>query len=785
MYSFTYDKETGGILLNTASFAPTNETRPVYDRELDILGFDRYFSYEKNDNAPYMWAENQNYYYRGKHIAQTKGGSLYTPPELVIFDDSPEPDHAPLQPVDIPAMVEKNRPIIEKIAADTIKKIYNVFTKYHNKIDVSYVAFSGGKDSVVVLDLVQRALPHNQFKVLFGDTNMEFPTTIDLVSDIEKFCKKENIDFYTASAHMPASQSWDIFGPPARRVRWCCTVHKTAPVINKLCELYDLKAIHAMMITGVRGEESPSRGKYEELSKDEKLPGQYSFHPILDWSAAEVYTYIYANNLLMNQAYKYGFNRIGCIMCPNSSEKHEYIKRECFPEKVDFFCNKIISNSKKDLSGANAKHFLEIGGWKTRLSGRELKLAQDELFDFEEKPNHLIFTARNLKPDWITWYKTLGDLQECSKHEYKLEYHGTTRKCILKQQDQDNLTIFEIEKPERTKNSIEFTYYFKSILAKTQYCIQCMSCVAACPSRYIQMANGKLSISDQCVRCHSCLKLLNGCLYYNSIKGSRSMKATGINRYLSVGVDAEWIKKYLKDQSYEPGNRKTDVMYSMLNDAGVTFRKQLTNFGKFIQMQDINSPDTWALLLCNLAYTPAFGWYIHHIPFSERYEESQLQIDLGEDSNKSDGGKKARGEFWNGFKVILDSNTAFKEIGLGIPEIIATTNKNGEIKKRMLSITRHPWENPNPLVILYSLYKFAQACNGYYQFSLTRLLNHDLESDGISPTEIFGIDREKMQRIVTGLSANYSEYVNGSFTLGLDHITLNSEKTSQDILDLF
>ena len=40
-----------------------------------------------------------------------------------------------------------------------------------------YVAFSGGKDSVVTLDLVQRALPHNSFKVLFGDTGMEFPDT--------------------------------------------------------------------------------------------------------------------------------------------------------------------------------------------------------------------------------------------------------------------------------------------------------------------------------------------------------------------------------------------------------------------------------------------------------------------------------------------------------------------------------------------------------------------------------------------------------------------------------
>ncbi len=92
-----------------------------------------------------------------------------------------------------------------------------------------------------------------------------------------------------------------------------------------------------MMITGVRGDESTSRAEYDELSLGKKMPGQHSFHPLLEWSSAEVFLYIYSQELPMNTAYKYGFNRVGCIMCPNSSEKHEYIKKQCFPETVDFF----------------------------------------------------------------------------------------------------------------------------------------------------------------------------------------------------------------------------------------------------------------------------------------------------------------------------------------------------------------------------------------------------------------------------------------------------------------
>ena len=103
----------------------------------------------------------------------------------------------------------------------------------------------------------------------------------------------------------------------------------------------------------------------------------------------------------------------------------------------------------------------------------------------------------------------------------------------------------------------------------------------------------------------------------------------------------------------------------------------------------------------------------------------------------------------------------------------------------MISIMRMPWQNPNPLVILYSLYKFAEACGDYYQFTLSRLLNYDIDSDGISPTKIFGLDCNQMEKILNGLTINYPDFINASFTLDLDNITLNSEKTSQDVLSLF
>ena len=776
MYSYDWDEETGGLLLNSAQQKMSKEPRPVYYKELDILGFDKYWNYAKDDSAPYMWAEANNYWYHGRKVASVKGGTLYTAPELVLLEE-PEPDGKPLIPVNIPLMVAKNHTILEALVQDTIKKVFNIYISYRKKVDIFYVAFSGGKDSVVALDIVQRALPHNEFKVVFGNTDMEFPTTTELVQKLSRKCSDEGIEFLEAASNMTSKESWNIFGPPARKVRWCCTVHKTAPVINMLSDKFANGKLRCVMITGVRGDESVSRSGYDEMSMGKKMAGQYSFHPILEWSSAEIYLYIYSQGLLLNDAYKYGFNRVGCIMCPNSSEKHEYIKRQCFPELVDEYCERITQNSAKDLSGDNAKIFLETGGWKSRLSGRELKFSEEDRFQLNETPAYLKFSVNKLNPVWKTWYKTMGIIEENSG-EIMLEYNGVWRKC--RESEDKNGGLIEIENLGNSKNSIEFIFLFKSVLAKSQYCIFCKTCVAECPHRNISMSDGKITISDKCIKCHECLKILSGCLYYNSIRGSKAMKSLkGINKYLSVGVDAEWINSFIDDNSFEPGNRKTDVMYGFMTDAGIVAKRKLTSFGELITRMGTSDANSWALMLCNLAYTPAFQWYIKNIPFNETYYERQLDIDMGEDTTK-----KAKSEFWNGFKTILDTNEAFKEIGLGIPDITVKQTTAGE-KKSMNSLVRQPWQDPDPRVILYSLYKFAEACGDYYHFTLRRLLDHDVDSAGISPTQIFGTDSDSMQQILIGLSINYPEFINVSFTLDLDKIDLVNTKSSSDVLELF
>jgi phosphoadenosine phosphosulfate reductase len=91
----------------------------------------------------------------------------------------------------------------------------------------------------------------------------------------------------------------------------------------------------------------------------------------------------------------------------------------------------------------------------------------------------------------------------------------------------------------------------------------------------------------------------------------------------------------------------------------------------------------------------------------------------------------------------------------------------------------------DPRVVLYGLFKFAEKCNDYKEFTLAMLLNDSIDRDGISPTRIFGLDREDMTPLLLGLTAKYPEFITASFTHDLEKITLAEDKSSADVLKLF
>ena len=189
------------------------------------------------------------------------------------------------------------------------------------------------------------------------------------------------------------------------------------------------------------------------------------------------------------------------------------------------------------------------------------------------------------------------------------------------------------------------------------------------------------------------------------------------------------------------------------------------------------------MLLCNLVYTPEFKWFIKNIGPNETYTPDQIKFML-EGIMENDSKGLGRRNIVDALKMFLVKTPFGAEIGLGDCEYQEKVSTSGVETITLNSFRRSSWKNPEPKVILYSLYKFSEACGDYKQFTLTRLLNHEIESDGISPTQIFGLDRKTMERILSGLANNYPDFISVSFTLDLDNINLK-DKTSEDVLSLF
>ena len=289
------------------------------------------------------------------------------------------------------------------------------------------------------------------------------------------------------------------------------------------------------------------------------------------------------------------------------------------------------------------------------------------------------------------------------------------------------------------------------------------------------------------------------------------MTGKKVSGYAGHGPQAQWLNIFIKYKG-EPDfwdndgdglvrNKKKDMFRDFLKDAGVVaynknapgdkYTKYIpTDFGKTIIKLGANNDTAWALMLCNLVYTPDYNWYTLNLDLNRIYTPEELKLLLKDElpNDASDHGKE---NVINALKIALIKTPFGTGKIFGQADVDIKTDSGGNEKIKLNSLMRVAWDNPIPEVILYSLYKFAEACGteedkfSHYQFSLSNLLDDTIERDGVSPTRIFGLDREIMTRILNALSINYPALINASFTLGLETITLRDNKTSADVLAVF
>jgi phosphoadenosine phosphosulfate reductase len=183
--------------------------------------------------------------------------------------------------------------------------------------------------------------------------------------------------------------------------------------------------------------------------------------------------------------------RVGCLFCPMSVKKADYIKQAIYPNEIEKFVYLIKKTNGRNY-GVNS--YITDGGWVSRRSGRDLL---NNAMNYSEtiKDKILTITVINPKSNWQEWYKTIEGFTEAP---YTIEKHA------------DGYTINLPE--EYIKINPKFGKFFKQVFRKSAYCIHCGVCETNCSSGHLKFDAG-LSITN-CEHCMKCHDIEDGCLAY-------------------------------------------------------------------------------------------------------------------------------------------------------------------------------------------------------------------------------------------------------------------------------
>lgn len=655
-----------------------------------------------------------------------------------------------------------------KVAEEAGKRIF----KTTSKIDVFLASFSGGKDSQVILDLCTRALLPSTFQVIYSDTGYELPHSLKLYEEVKEYYNEKypELLFRTARNHEKVLNYWDKIGTPSDTHRWCCSVMKTAPLYRMLKIEGTNKQAKVLAFEGTRGEESNKRSTYERIGKGVKHNGVINARPIYFWSSTEVYLYLFLNKLPINPAYRFGKPRVGCLICPFSSEWDDMIVNKCYPNEVAPFVERIVSYAEA-RNIPNMDEYVKGHKWKLRASGKFMDVNPSITFEQKKTDLKVKIERSALRPE--TWIPVLG---KCTLSERNHILYGELR-------NKTDVYPFEIKTLGNDKYEVDFhnlkdvvyTSHIKKALYKSTYCINCEACEVECPTGALSVYPKVKIETSKCIHCLKCLTFHNkGCIVADSLDMAQkeNLKLTGISGYGTFGLREEWLESYMIEKEEflsgsTLGTKQKPSLKSWLKDSEIIDKAgKETEMGNYLsQIKDDMPTLVWEIIwinLCNIS--PLVKWFITNVDSGSIYSKAILKT-------------KYEDQYQEGLTTFSYSLDALFNTFTSSP-IGGEFNQKSDISKT--EFIRGNYNDLSEYALIYSLYRYAEI-TGQYTFRVSDLYDNTIQNGIVKE---FGIDRQSLVKLLRTLNSSSNRLLVAELNMGLEHITLKEDITAFEALKM-